>query len=186
MDTNLHPKDRIAGNVAFRLDWNPSRSDSLHFSTDFDQGHSDVALAGFYSLEYPTMPVIGSASPSRDAATLHWMRTWENRSQTEVQASYERISCVDNAQALRNTIAEIQVNHHVHLSSRHDLVAGAGYRFDDSITTFAMHLLDAFFQDEYGAVEDKLNVVAGLQVDQNSWSGFEVQPTFRVLWVRAT
>lgn len=44
------------------------------------------------------------------------------------------------------------------------------------------HLASAFVQDDITVVPERVRVVVGARVEHNSYSGFEVQPSGRVLW----
>jgi iron complex outermembrane receptor protein len=76
---------------------------------------------------------------------------------------------------------------------RHDIVWGVGSRliqgqFDGTFTTnFSEsertdYLLSAFLQDEITLVPDELRLTLGSKFEYNSFTGFEIQPTGRLMW----
>jgi len=49
----------------------------------------------------------------------------------------------------------------------------------------ADNLYSAFIQDEIVLVEDRLRLTVGSKFEHNDYSGFEFQPSARVLWTPA-
>lgn len=83
------------------------------------------------------------------------------------------------------------------LAERHRVVWGLGYRvvdadlsdsrFDGFILEWdrhrrRLHTPSAFVQDQISVVEDRLSVTLGTKVERNDLTGFEVQPSGRLLW----
>jgi iron complex outermembrane receptor protein len=79
------------------------------------------------------------------------------------------------------------------LAPRHNLIWGAGYRltsgrieslptsgFDP--TTRTDNLFTAFAQDDVQLRSDRLRLIAGTKVEHNAYSGFEIQPSARLVW----
>ncbi len=77
---------------------------------------------------------------------------------------------------------------------RHYLMWGAGYRMttDRIENSFDLtldpddrtdHLFSAFVQDEIELIEERLSWTLGSKFEHNDYTGFEVQPSTRVLWV---
>src|SRR5262245_57323254 len=76
---------------------------------------------------------------------------------------------------------------------RHDIVWGAGARliqgqFDGTFTTnFSEsertdYLFSAFLQDEITLIPDEVRLTLGSKFEYNSFTGFEFQPTGRLIW----
>jgi len=76
---------------------------------------------------------------------------------------------------------------------RHGLLWGAGYRVVSGSTRTSGtlrfdpphrvdHLVSGFVQDEIRIVQNRLSVIAGAKVERNDYSGFEWQPSARLLW----
>lgn len=88
---------------------------------------------------------------------------------------------------------DIDTQYHTPIGARHDLVAGAGYRFSaesfQGRTGFSLNpaenqlsLVTAFIQDEIALFGSRLAVTLGSQVQYDSGSGSGVQPTARMMW----
>jgi iron complex outermembrane receptor protein len=136
------------------------------------------------------------ASHGDNVNTLgRWTRRWSDRSTVEVQAYYDRTTRDDAllARAVADTI-DLTVQQTFGLGSRHDLIAGFGYRSTDSRASptnaliavrnahVSEQLFSAFAQDEFKLVPDRLTLTAGAKIEHNEVTGFEFQPSVRAVW----
>lgn len=76
----------------------------------------------------------------------------------------------------------------------HDIVYGANYRLSaDEIGNLGpqlaflpanqtVHLISGYVQDEWHIIPRTFSAAAGLKLEHNSFSGFEVQPSGRLIW----
>jgi iron complex outermembrane receptor protein len=76
------------------------------------------------------------------------------------------------------------------------IVWGLGYRYIDadlgstrrdngftvSFTDRHLHLWSAFVQDQIELVKDKLSLILGSKFEHNDFTGFEAEPSARLLW----
>ncbi len=92
----------------------------------------------------------------------------------------------------RHTL-DFDFQHHFTLLERNDIVWGAGYRYSYDNWHFAPsfrlnsnsrndHLFSAFIQDEITLLENTLWLTLGSKFEHNDYTGFEAQPTARLLW----
>jgi len=83
--------------------------------------------------------------------------------------------------------------HRFALGSRNDITWGVGYRevqadFRSSIfagwnpSTAHDHLFSSFIQDEISLVPDRLKLTLGSKFEHNDYTGFEWEPSARLLW----
>ncbi|MEE9337359.1 MAG: TonB-dependent receptor [Methylococcaceae bacterium] len=88
---------------------------------------------------------------------------------------------------------DVDFQHRFGLLEWNDVVWGLGYRYnhDDFVSsTFATisplsrndQLFSAFVQDEITLIDDTLWLTVGSKIEHNDYSGFEVQPTARLIW----
>ena len=93
-------------------------------------------------------------------------------------------------------------NHEFAIGERQKLIYGAGYRYIDVFggessldAGFSqefipphrhLQLASAFVQDQITLVDDAFFVIAGSKFEHNDFTGFEVQPTGRLLWTPTT
>lgn len=88
---------------------------------------------------------------------------------------------------------DLDFQHHLRLTSRHDLMWGGGYRFvQDRLSENAYYqyqpanrayqLFSGFLQDEMTLIPDKVKFIIGSKLEHNDFSGFQVQPNARLIW----
>ncbi len=93
----------------------------------------------------------------------------------------------------RHTV-DIDFHHRFAFLGRNDIVWGLGYRYNhdnfqaDNIAELHPssrndQLFSAFVQDEITLAEDSLWFTIGSKFEYNDYTGFEVQPTARLMWV---
>ena len=84
------------------------------------------------------------------------------------------------------------------LGDRHKIVYGLGYRYVDSFITNSgvdngfivsyrrnnryTQLFSGFVQDEIALMPDELQLTLGTKIEHNDFTGWEIQPTGRLLW----
>ncbi len=106
-------------------------------------------------------------------------------------SAYNRDEIIDHE--LRQT-ADIDIQHHFAWLDWHDLVWGLNYRYSNTqnhgsrpeIVAFLPptrtdHYFSAFIQDEMTLIDKSLWLTLGSKFEHNAYSGFEFQPTIRLL-----
>jgi iron complex outermembrane receptor protein len=181
------------GQLGFRLDWSPNDRDSLMVS------------GGGYSMEFGNKVSISTFSPpavieqeglgyfSGQHVLAEWRRTFRSGSDVEVRAYYDRTDRTDlNYREVRHTV-DVDFIHHVPLGS-HDFIWGAGIHVSPShffqIVPSVLFtpveetysIFSGFAQDTITLAPNRLSFTLGTKLEQNSYSGFEVQPSGRVAW----
>lgn len=192
--------DWWGANGGLRLDWKPSELNTL----TFDGGYLHSVSARNDSRPTPTAPFVflNLENEYTDAghALVRWTHRLDEENSWSLQAYWDRVTRVGNNGYvdLRWDTYDVDFQHQLALGSRHQLVYGAGYRFIDAFLgpskpddgfAFAFppphrrpHLVSAFVQDQITLVEDKLSLTLGSKFEHNDFTGFEVQPTGRLLW----
>ncbi len=98
-----------------------------------------------------------------------------------------------NLKESRHTV-DIDFQHRFALLDWNDVVWGVGYRYTHDDFRLADNsrlralsrndqLFSAFLQDEITLIDDKLWLTLGSKFEHNDYSGFEAQPTARIMWV---
>jgi iron complex outermembrane receptor protein len=122
-----------------------------------------------------------------------WEHTFANGSSFAGQVYYDRTERVEaNLSEFRDTF-DVDLHHRVSPFQGHDVVWGLGYRvsadrtsglptpfFDPADRTDP--LFSGFVQDELTLAADRLFFTVGAKAEHNNYSGFEVQPSVRLLW----
>ncbi len=135
----------------------------------------------------------GKNSVSGGAALGRWTHSYNNGEETQLQVYYtiEDRDATERPDNL-NTV-DVDAQHHFHIGSRQDLVAGAGYRYSQLyapatpslVITPAKQsypLFSIFTQDEISIVPKRLSLIAGGKSEHNRFTGFDLQPSLRLKW----
>jgi iron complex outermembrane receptor protein len=181
------------GQGGFRSDWNLNKSNSLTIQGDIYAGKSGqrTAISNF------TAPFSTVLQKNADLSGMNllgrWTRTLSETSNLALQVYYDRTFRREPTfQEERNTV-DFDLQHRFRLTGRQELIWGLGYRYTkgdtESVPTIvfsprdrADHLFSAFVQDEIVLVENHLRLTVGSKFEHNDYSGFEVQPSARLLW----
>ena len=178
------------------------------FRADFNQGNDlftvqgdGYAGGGGQQLVLPA-PAPPFASLVREDLEGHggnllgrWNRRFSSRSDFAVQAYVDYAVRRQPSQFghIGVTTVDLDFQHHFGLGARHDILWGLGYRLirDEVDGAFAVsfdppsrhvNLVTGFVQDEVEVVRDRITVNLGAKFEHNSFTGFELQPTARILW----
>ena len=129
-----------------------------------------------------------------------WSHTVDQDSSWTLQAYWDRVSRhLDNLDFVLDwDTYDVDFQHQFPLGDRQKIVYGAGYRLVDSFTSDSRRdngfvvtwdpnrrltqTFSLFAQDQIAIVPDKFSVTLGTKVEHNDFTGFEVQPTGRLLW----
>ncbi|HEY2615096.1 MAG TPA: TonB-dependent receptor, partial [Chthoniobacterales bacterium] len=126
-----------------------------------------------------------------------WTRTLGNDSSLTLQSYFDRTHrLIPNLFEEHRDTFDIELQHHFR-SGPNDIVYGADYRLSaDDIGNLGpllafipdnkiVHLISVYAQDEWHIIPEKFSLTAGSKFEYNSFSGFEVQPSGRFLWLPA-
>ena len=127
---------------------------------------------------------------------MRHQHTFSSTSDYSLQASYEFYERDEDYLKENRHVVDIDFQHRFALLGWNDLIWGGGYRYnhDDSFisssntineltsTSRNDQLFSAFVQDEVTLIDDTLWFTVGSKFEHNDYSGFEVQPTARLMW----
>lgn len=188
--------NRQAG--GFRLDWKPSRKNSL--TLQGEACDADIGQEGNPTL----VPGIVIDGPDYRVRTRtghvsgRWRRVFSPRSDLDLRVSFNGALRKESFfQAGYSRILDVDAQHHVRVTGRHDIVWGAGFRrtFHQTqagrIMTMepasrAFRTFSAFIQDDIDLALRRLRLTVGSKFEDNSMTGFEVQPNVRLAWMPTT
>jgi iron complex outermembrane recepter protein len=182
------------GQGGFRADWNLRNSDTLTIQGDLYKGVAGQRV-GITTYSPPSATNVEQNSDLAGGNVLgRWHRDLGTGSDIQLQAYYDRTNREDpNFAEARNTF-DVDFIHHVTLPRKQDFIWGLGARFSSGNTTvvvptvvftpnqFTDKLFSAFVQDEIPIVENRLSLTIGSKFMHNNYSGFEIQPSARLLW----
>lgn len=93
----------------------------------------------------------------------------------------------------REETIDLDLQHLFSLGQRQEIIWGLGYRridhdaslSDQTIATFGdrkMSLFSGFLQGETSLIPEQLTLILGSKCEYNDFTGFEIQPSARILW----
>ena len=178
----------------FRLDWEPTETDTLTFQGDAYSGNADVTYA-FASLNPPTYvdTVLDESDLDGGNILTRWERTVSKTSGLTLQLYYDHTRTKDALiDEVRNTF-DVDFHHRVEWNARHEVIWGLGYRVTQDETEptqntmfnpadRTLYLYSAFVQDQITLVPDRFWLTLGSKFEYNTYTDIELQPTGRFLW----
>jgi len=178
----------------FRADWDASNHDTLSLQGDIYTGQSGQQVRIVVYNPLAQVSVNGSQDVSGGDLNLSWDHRYPGGSDLRVQAYFDRTNRKGPQLGETRSTFNADAIDNVRLGTRNDVIWGAGLRLSPShfIQTqpsldFLPHdqndyIYSAFAQDTIHLVPNRLNLVAGTKLEYNNFSGFEYQPSVRLLW----
>ncbi len=181
----------------FRADWGDAGSDSFTVQGDVYEVRAGESIKN----------VDVGAGTISDVAGVHelngfnvlgrWTRTLSDASDIELQMYYDWTEWTipftgpDFRQQLGQFDLDLQ--HRFAAEENHEIVWGMGYRRVDADyalggvisatqTKFAANTVTGFVQDSITLVRDQLQLILGTKLENNDFTGFEYQPSGRLVW----
>jgi iron complex outermembrane recepter protein len=180
----------------FRMDWNKNDRDTLTLQGDvYDEEAGERVEAVSYTPPYSRI-VDSNAQLSGGNAMLRWQRAVSDGNDVSLQVYYDRTNRHEaNFGESRDTF-DVDFLQHLRLPARQEISWGLGARVDPVNNTEVVsgltfvpnkrtdYLLTAFVQDEIGLVDRRLALILGTKLLRTNFtdSGFELEPSARLLW----
>ncbi|MFP7755626.1 TonB-dependent receptor plug domain-containing protein [Thermodesulfobacteriota bacterium B35] len=132
-----------------------------------------------------------------DSSGMNLLGKWDHRisdtAAASLQVYYDHTRRSEVFITQTHDTLDLDFQHQFQPLPDHDLIWGLGYRlvrddFDNSfMVSFlpdsrSLNLLSAFLQDEIQLLPDTLRLILGSKFEHNDYTGFEVQPTARLVW----
>jgi len=186
-------EDWRMGQGGGRLDWNITKTDKLTVQGDVYHGDTgDVVNEPSITVPYNTF-IRSKTKLTGGNIILRWNKQLGVDESTALQIYYDYIGNDTYEMRLEHSTLDIDFQHILSLNDSHDFSWGANYRFVSTdiensfiITSDAprtdTHLVSLFAQNEWEIMQDELIFTLGSKIEHNDFSGFEVQPSARILW----
>ncbi len=180
----------------FRIDMATERGDDLTFQGNLYSG--DIGLSS--TVDFAIGDVSRSIAWQEDVTggnfLTRWTRRLTPRSGMTLQMYYDRTERRRTNSPENRDVIDLDAQHDFRLSDRQMLVWGVGYRYihDRVVGNSGVfvtpesrndQLFSAFVQDEIAAVQDHLYITVGSKFEHNDYTGFELQPSARLMWTPA-
>lgn len=178
----------------FRVDMTSGPDDDISLQGGVYDGNADqrITITGLL-----TPPFTLTQKDTVNFSGGHLMGCWKHRlqngSKATLQIYYDRTERDEKIfSEIRDTV-DVDFQHQWQMTSCQELVWGVGYRFneDDTDGTFSTsvspksrtdHLFSAFVQDTIELIEKRLWLTLGTKLEENDYTGLEVQPSARFRW----
>ncbi len=180
-------------------DWYQARAG---FRYDRDRSAGDFSLQGeVYGGRAETVDPTGSPPGGDDRTEVagghvlgRWRRPLAGGGENQLQAYYDRTRRdIPGVFAEDRDIFNLDFQQRRPVGARHEMVWGVSYRLsaDDVDDTNAINwepssrnlqLFGAFIQDEISLAGGRVDVTVGTKLEHNDYTGFEIQPSARLLW----
>jgi len=165
----------------FRLDGQPSPDNHYTLQGDIYSGETDLANSS-ENTDLAGGNILGRVTQKMSDGSDVKLQMYYDRTQRDIPATF-----VEH----RDTF-DIDFQYHVPIGKQHDVTMGLGYRYStdavgNRVITFvpdreSLNLFSAFIQDEIQLVPEKLRLTLGSKFEHNDFSGFEIEPSARLLW----
>lgn len=182
------------GRIGFRSDWDLSPKNSLMFEGSGFTGSAGGNWKGLLSVAPFDFGSFNDVTGLNGQNILaRWDHKVSDRSHVSVQVYFERSQLYNTSLSYRRNTADFEFQHHIELGKRNDVVWGFGYRYMTFVTAggsriafdpprLDTQLYNTFIQDEITLLPDRLWLTLGSKLEHNYFTGFEVEPSIRLLW----
>ena len=178
--------------TGLRLDWEPNDRDAFTFQGDYQAREFDAtAFINPGDIAPTTVP-----EHAKSFNVLgRWSRSWSKDNKFTAQAYIDFLERSEVGLDFEITTVDLDISHYFSLSERIAVTWGAGYRSveDNVVTTGAIlsylvpslrtDLFNAYVQQDISFFDEHLRVSAGSKFEHNDFTGFEIQPSIRAIWV---
>jgi iron complex outermembrane receptor protein len=182
------------GQMGFRTDWKKGEKNAFTVQGDIYRGASGESIL-IPSFSPPSeTPQQGLDFVSGGNLLVRWQRTSGQGSDIQVQGYFDRTNRQNFELGETRDTFDVDFVQHLRVESVQELTWGLGARVSPSnfIQTvagidFQPHpqtdsIYSGFVQYELPIIRDKLTLTAGTKLEHNNFSGFDYEPSVRLLW----
>jgi len=179
----------------FRVDWNPSKTDSVTVESSTYRGVIGRNQPKLVSLSPLTYEVGGLSSNTGGHILARWNHSFANSSELTFQTYYDKSHTSGFDHDDIHTF-DFDLQYSFKIGSRNDVMLGFGtrhYRDDFHNDLFlsltpsreSIGITSGFVQDEITLARNQLYLTVGTKAEHSSFSGDNVQPALHLAWLPA-
>jgi len=180
--------------TGFRMDSKLTGPDDITFQGDFYTGDINQRAVNVPSMVPPYSRVVeDDVNVFGGNLLARWQHVLSSTSDFTLQAYYDRTEREDIYIHEKRDTFDLDFQHLFTPTDGHDILWGVRYRYthDDLTHPYLLeidpssssdHLFSFFCQDEISIVKEKLWLILGSKFEHNDYSGYEIQPSGRLLW----
>ncbi|UFS69978.1 TonB-dependent receptor [Geomonas sp. RF6] len=189
--------------TGFRTDWQFGDSDLVTFQGDYV--HSDAGRRDPFPLLSPPINTIIQDTFISDNSNIlaRWTRNTGEQANWTLQGYWWRFASAQPVTDINHQYDtyDLDFQHQFPFGEIQKVTYGLGYRFQSADVgnslsdngfvfswnqnDFNLSLYSAFVQDEISLLPNTLSLILGSKFEHNDFTGFEIQPTARLLWTPA-
>jgi iron complex outermembrane receptor protein len=184
------------GQVGFRTDWEGRHGDAVTFQGDFYTGTAGQRTVRTMLAPPFTTTVEKDADLSGGNLLGRWQRVVSPTSHLRLQLYYDYTYRREPTFRESRDTFDLDFQYRFRAPWQQEIIWGLGYRLtSDDITAVPTivftprrrtdQLFSAFVQDEIRFLAERLRLTIGAKFEHNDYSGFEMQPSARLLWLVA-
>ena len=181
------------GHGSFRTDWEPNGRDSFSLQGAMFDGTVEENMVEFS----PVPPYVGQVREDDDSRGWNLVGSWSRQvsadNQIDLKLYYDDAHRDSFFYFSDLDTFDLALQQQFVVGSRHNVIYGFRYRYTgteiEGRTNFFVnhgsrsdYLYSFFLQDEIALLEKELFLTLGSKFEYQSFTGFEVQPTARLLW----
>lgn len=187
----------------FRMDMNLTASNKVTLQGDLYQGESGESVQ--YLTPFPPYQNIASTDAPVSGGNLlgRWNRTFSKNSEITLQVYYDHIERNEFFVDETADTMDLDFQHRLNMASGLEILWGIGYRYTKGNTTGKEaipgiysykldpqiredNLFSGFLQGRIPIADDKGEITIGTKLEHNDYTGFEWQPSARIMWNLST
>lgn len=183
---------RIGGGGG-RIDWTPSAEDTAIVEGSWFQGRYKQHF--LHSTPFPPYieQRLSNGEAAGGSARFRWERQHADSSRSSIQGSYHYLSRESALYKVDSDAFALDFQNEFTWNAQQQWVWGLGYRRNSDqfipteVSNFippssTSHWFSAFVQDQIELVPAQLRLTAGIKIEHNDYTGWEWQPSVRMLW----
>jgi iron complex outermembrane receptor protein len=182
----------------FRTDWEVTGQDTLTIQGDIYAGEAGESVR--ITTVSPPANNIVNKNAELDGGNImaRWKHNLGGSSDIQIQTYFDRVSRLQANQAEYRDTYDFDLVHHLTVGSRQTFTSGMGARISPAdlptvVPTFTFNpnnrtdqLYTGFAQDEIQLLPDRVSLTLGAKLVHSSFTGFDFEPSGRLLWTPTT
>ncbi len=179
-----------------RLDWEADSKNHFCLTSDISRLKKDFLLQEPTSTAPFLSSIFGETKGTKGHVLAHWTHEFAPDTVSDTQFYFTRYDRTSSGLVEENYFAlsgEAQLR--TKIEEGVEVTIGGNYRYTSldgfnngtfvviDPTEYSLHLGGGFIHGEFHLIPDQLRFFAGVKVDHNSFTGFEIQPSAKLLWV---
>lgn len=182
--------------TGFRLDTQPNDQQSLTFQGDLyrDDLNQEHTLPTY---QIPYSEIVNDSIDAKGGNVgMRWGMLTGLDSEITAKVNYDFYDHQEIKYSEDRNTFNVELQHQFSPFNNHDLIWGGGYRFSENNFTSSKYvglqsvigdseIWNLFVQDSIRFPEQNITLTLGTKLENNNYTGTEIQPNIRVAWVPA-